>query len=116
MNIGLLNERIMIQKLLFMTDEIGNHVNTWEDYHPCACTVSGEGGQEKEAAAQTVDHTDIAFTVRSCGSTDAVTTDGYRIVFAGCVYDIISIDHMNYRHKCVKYRCRKAGSDEGSID
>lgn len=108
MNIALMNVRITVQKSVVVSDDIGNRKSAWKDYYSCAATVGGEYGQEKEAAAQTVDHSDITFTVRSCASADAVTSDGFRIIFDGGIYDIFSIDHMNYKHKCVKYRCRKA--------
>ena len=107
MNVALLNVRISLLKHTVITDEIGNHTNSWEDYYSCAATVGGEYGQEKEAAAQTVDHGDITFTVRSCEKADAVKSDEFRILFDGDFYDIFSIDHMNYKHKCIKYRCRK---------
>ena len=108
MNVALLNERITIQKAVVISDRIGNRTNAWEDYLSCACTVCGEAGKESASAGQTVEHTDISFTVRSCKDTDAVTSTGYRILFKDTVYDIVLIDHMNYKHKCLKYKCRKA--------
>lgn len=107
MNIALLNERITIQKAVVVSDDIGNRTNAWEDYYSCACTVGGEAGKESSGAGQVTEHTDISFSVRSCKSTDAVTSTGYRILFNGTEYDIILIDHMNYKHKCVKFKCRK---------
>lgn len=107
MNVALLNVRITLKRHVVTVDAIGNHKNGWEDYYSCAATVGGEYGQEKEAAAQTVDHGDITFTVRSCALADAVKSDEFRILFNGDLYDIFSIDHMNYKHKSIKYRCRK---------
>ena len=108
MNVALMNERITLQKSVVISDDIGNRINAWEDYYACACTVGGEAGKESAAAGQTVEHTDISFTVRSCALADAVTSTGYRILFYGEAYDIVLIDHMNYKHKCLKYKCRKA--------
>ena len=107
MNVALLNERIEIQKATVVSDNIGNRKNTWAPYFECACTIGGESGKEVASVAQTVEHTEISFTVRSCTLTDAVTSDYFRIVFKGAVYNIISVDHMNYKHKCLKFRCRK---------
>ena len=109
MNIALMNVRIMFQKSAVAADEIGNRKNAWEDYYSCAATVGGEKGQEKEAAAQTVDLADITFTVRSCRLTEGITADGFRIIFRGEKYDILSIDHMSHKHVCLKFRCRKVG-------
>ncbi len=107
MNVALLNERIELQKNTVVSDAIGNRKNTWAPYFECACTVGGESGREKDAAAQTVEQVDITFTVRSCTLTDAVKSELFRIVFKGDTYNIVSIDHMNYKHKCLKFRCRK---------
>ena len=107
MKVALLNERIELWKNTVVSDDIGNRKNTWAPYFECACTVGGESGNEKDAAAQTADHAEITFTVRSCTMTDAVRSELFRIVFNGEPYNIISVDHMNYKHKCLKFRCRK---------
>ena len=107
MNIALLNERIEIQKSTVISDDIGNRRNTWGPYFECACTVGGESGKEAAIAAQTVEQVDITFTVRSCTFTDAVSSGMFRILFKGDIYNIVAVDHMNYKHKCLKFRCRK---------
>lgn len=107
MNVALMNERIELQKNTVVSDAIGNRKNTWAPYFECACTVGGESGREKDIAAQTVEQVEITFTVRSCTLTDAVKSDLFRIQFHGNIYNIISVDHMNYKHKCLKFRCRK---------
>lgn len=47
MDIALLNVKITVQKNETVVDAIGNHKNTWTDYHTCFATVSGEGGSER---------------------------------------------------------------------
>ena len=64
--------------------------------------------QEKAAAGLTVAESDIAFTVRFCKQAAEATPDGFRIRFDGEVYNIVSVDHMNYRKKALKFRCEKA--------
>lgn len=111
MDIGLLNVMITFQQNTVVTDSIGNHTNAWVDHYSCHATVSGENGSknggEDEAAGTVVDHSNTDFTVRWCGKTSGITSDGYRISFNGEVYDIIGIDHMNYKRKSIKFRCRK---------
>ncbi len=107
MDIALLNVRITFQKGTVATDAIGNRTNGWEDYYSCHATVSGEGGSEKAVAGQTVEDTDLAFTVRYCKKATAVTTDGFRILFDGSIYNILSIDHMSFKRKTLKFRCQK---------
>lgn len=108
MEIALLNVKVTFQKNSVIADDIGNRRNVWEDYYTCHATVSGEGGQEKAAAGLTVAESDIAFTVRFCKQATEVTADGFRIWFDGEVYNIVSVDHMNYRKKALKFRCEKA--------
>ncbi len=110
MNVALLNERITFQKNETLIDKYGNHKNEWTDYYSCAATIGGEGNKssgEQAIAGVIVENADVSFTVRFCKKVDALTTDGYRIVFRGELYDILSVDHMGYRRKCVKFRCKK---------
>ena len=67
-----------------------------------------EGGKEKAAAGLTVVDSDIAFTIRFCKRAAEVTADGFRILFGGEIYNIVAVDHMNYRKKALKFRCEKA--------
>ena len=91
MDIALMNVRITFQKNEVVTDKIGNHKNAWSDFYSCYATVSGEGGSEKAVAGLVVEDSDISFTV----------------LFDGAVYNIVSIDHMNFKKKCLKFKCEK---------
>ena len=102
MNIGLLNIRITIQKSVLSTDAIGNQMNTWQDYFSCAATAGGESGSEPQRAGQTVESDNVAFTIRYCPETLAVTSTGYRVLFDGEIYNITAIDHQNYKRKSLK--------------
>lgn len=111
MEVSLLNVRIAFQKNTVEVDGIGNHKNTWADYYSCHATVSGEAGKqtsESYAAGTVADGPDVSFTVRWCRKASAVDSTGYRVVFDGGIYDILAIDHMNYKKKCLKFKCRKA--------
>ena len=111
MDIELLNTKILFQKNTVSVDAIGNHTNEWTDYYGCHATVSGENGSAKggedESAGTLVDHSNIDFTVRWCSKASVITIDGYRVLYGGEIYDIIGVDHMNNKHKCLKFRCRK---------
>lgn len=107
MEVALLNVRVTFQKNIVVVDAIGNHKNEWTDEYSCYATVSGEGGSETQTAGITVDNADLAFTVRYCKKTAGITTDGYRVLFGGEIYNILSIDHMNYKRKAIKLRCEK---------
>lgn len=109
MNVALMNERIVIQKNEVTVDGIGNHTNTWADYYSCHATVSGSSeSAQKEAASQTVDDSNMSFTVRFCLKVAGVGVTGFRVIFHGEIYDIVSVDPMNYKKKCLKLKCRKA--------
>ena len=108
MEIALLNVKVTFQKNSVVLDSIGNRKNVWEDYYTCHATVSGEDGQEKAAAGLTAAESDIAFTIRFCKRAAEVTADGFRILFQGEVYNIVAVDHMNYKKKALKFRCEKA--------
>lgn len=107
MEISLLNVRITIQKTFVVADDIGNRKNEWTDYFSCYATVSGEGGREVSVAGITVDDSDISFSVRYCRKTSAVNNTEYRVVFRDEIYNILSVDHINFKKKSMKFRCQK---------
>lgn len=111
MEVSLLSVRITFQKNAVAVDGIGNHKNTWTDYYSCHATAGGEAGKqtsEADVAATVVDESDISFTVRYCKKVSVIDSTRYRVVFGGELYNILAIDHMNYKKKCIKFKCRKA--------
>lgn len=107
MDIALLNVTVIFQKNEVIKDEDGNHINAWENFYSCYATVGGEGGMEKSVAGTTVDGSDLSLTVRYCKKTAEITNTGFRILFHGETYNILSVDHMNYKRKMLKFRCQK---------
>ena len=107
MKIELLNVRIFISQNEVTVDKIGNHKNIWKPYYTCYATVSAEGGKEVSNGAVIVDDSTIDFTIRYCRMASALTSTGFRVEFNGEVYDILSVDHMNFKRKSIKLRCKK---------
>lgn len=107
MEIALLNVRITFQKNFVTVDAIGNHKNEWKDFYSCYATVSGEGGSEKAVAGLVVEDSDLSFTVRYCKKAAGITADRFRVLFGDSIYNIVSIDHMNYKKKGLKFKCEK---------
>ena len=108
MKVALLNKRINVQKHTTVTDEIGNHLNTWSTFYICHATISGETDIETEEAGTTVDDTKADFTLRWCAASSAITPTEYRVMMDGQIYDILYVNHMNFKHKSRKLRCKKA--------
>ena len=102
MKIDLLNVRIFISRSEVVTDEIGNHKNDWKPYYTCYATVSAEAGKEMTQVGMVVD-----FTIRYCEKAKAINTTKYRVEFNGELYNIEGVDHMNYKKKSIKLKCRK---------
>lgn len=107
MEIALLNVRITFQKSSVTVDAIGNHKNECKDFYSCHATVSGEGGSEKAVAGLVVEDSDLSFTVRYCKKAAGITADGFRVLFGDGIYNIVSIDHLNYKKKALKFKCEK---------
>ena len=108
MDISALNERVMFQVNAVVTDQYGNHKNIWTDYYSCYATISGETGKEQAVVGETVEATDMNVTVRYCKKTAAVRSTTHRILFRDEIYDILAVDHLNYKRHAIKFRCRKA--------
>ncbi len=107
MDVSLLNVKIQIQQNEIEVDEIRNHKNTWKEYYSCFATVSGEGGSEKSIAGLIVEDSDISFTIRYCKAVEKLDTTKHRVLFMGEPYNIVAIDHMNFKKKCIKLKCEK---------
>ena len=102
-----LNERLTIEKSKAYTDKAGNHRNTCEEYLTCFTYASTYEAQESGDEVRQ-ENRSIVFTVRWCRETAAVTSTGYRIRFRGDVFNILSVDPMNYQKKEIRLHCRKA--------
>lgn len=100
-----LNERITIQQSKHMTDKVGNHRNAWVDYYTCFAYASTFEAQEDEGEV-TAEQKSVVFTVRWCSEANKLTSTGFRVLFRGELYDITSVDPMNYGKKTIKLHCR----------
>lgn len=107
MDIALLNVKITLQKSLVTVDNIGNHTAEWVDHYSCFATVSNESPSENTSAGVVVDNSKIDFTVRYCKKVAEVNSTNYRVMFIGEVYEILGVDHMNFKKKAVKLKCQK---------
>ncbi|MCR4628081.1 MAG: phage head closure protein [Clostridium sp.] len=110
MVIALLNEKVTFLKNTVKTDAVGNHTNDWEEYYRTFATIGGEGpasSKEKEIAGNTVEDVSMTVTVRYCEKIAPITSTGYRIQFRDECYDIVNVDHLNYKKKSLKFCCRK---------
>ncbi|MGC2873082.1 phage head closure protein [Ihubacter sp. mB4P-1] len=107
MDIAVMNVRVAFQKNETVTDKYGNHKNAWTDYFTCYATIGGETGQEQAVVGETVENTDMNVTVRYCTETAAVISTKYRILFGDDIYDILAVDHLNYKKNALKFKCRK---------
>ena len=113
MDIAALNEKIVIQKSVIVIDEVGNHTQDWANYYECHATITtqlsgGESGAIKDDAGQLNDVSELSFTIRYCIRAASIDIGGYRVIFRDEIYDILSLDHMNFKKKSLKLRCRKA--------
>lgn len=107
MKVNLLNVQICIEKSRVKVDAIGNHQNVWDPYYTCHATISAEGGKEMTDAGMVVDDSTMDFTIRWCKKSAAITSTGYRVRFGDVLYDILAVDHMNYKRKGIKIHCQK---------
>jgi SPP1 family predicted phage head-tail adaptor len=106
MEIARMNERITIEKNSVVVDKIGNHISQWTDFFSCYTYASTY--EADESGDEVVnENRSVVFSVRWCRETAAVTSTGFRIRFHGDVYNIGSVDPMNYQRKEIKFHCRK---------
>lgn len=110
MDVAALRSKVTFQKNEAVTDRYGNHKNAWTDYHTCFATIGGEGltgSKETQEAGTTVEDFSMTVSVRYCKKLEGISSTGFRVAFAGEIYNIVNIDHMNFRKKSLKFTCRK---------
>ena len=100
MNISGLRVRITIQKNETVVDKYGNHKTTWTDFFTCwaSAVTSGLSASEKESAGHTTEADKLDITVRYSTETAAINSKQYRVLLAGRIYNILSIDEMGFKH------------------
>ena len=100
MNISGLRVRITIQKNETVVDKYGNHKSTWTDFFTCwaSAVTSGLSASEKESARYTTEADKLDITVRYSTETAAINSKQYRVLLAGRIYNILSIDEMGFKH------------------
>lgn len=100
MNISGLRVRITIQKNETVVDKYGNHKSTWTDFFTCwaSAVTSGPSASEKESAGHTTEADKLDITVRYSTETAAINSKQYRVLLAGRIYNILSIDEMGFKH------------------
>ena len=105
MDIAGLRVRITIQENETAVDEYGNHKAVWKDWFSCWATASasGKSAEETEKAATTREADRLDITVRWSPEIAAINSKQHRILLAGRIYDIISIDDMGFRHNSRKF-------------
>jgi SPP1 family predicted phage head-tail adaptor len=107
MRISDLNRKITFQNKDIEVDDMGNRRSIWADYLTTSSYISFQGKGEEVFLGMEVDRSDISFTVRYQNRLKNINTSEYRILFEDEMYNIISIDFMNYKNRLIKFRCRK---------
>lgn len=107
MKISDLNKKIIIQNKVVRVDKIGNHKSDWSDYLKTNAYISYQGKGEEVFLGMEQDRSDISFTVRFQNRLKNINTSEYRIILEDSLYNIISIDFMNYKNKFIKFRCKQ---------
>ena len=106
MNISRMNSRIIVQKNTVTVDRYQNHVNVWIDYFSCAAYASTYAAKETGNEI-TSEERSVTFCCRYCPELAVVSSTGYRIVFQDEVYNIQSVDAMNYQKDEIRFTCAR---------
>lgn len=107
MKIHELNRKITIQSKTVEIDAIGNHTAIWKDYLKTSAYISFQGKGEDIFIGMEIDHSDISFTLRYQKKMKSLNTSTFRILFEEGIYNILSLDFMNYKNRYIKCRCKK---------
>ena len=102
MEVGAMRQRIAIQKASVTEDEIGNRQNTWADYHACFAYVNHTTPKQKHPPPQTHPPHTNHNTKPSCKKLERLDCSQFRILFAGRIYNLTTVDDVQFRHQRLK--------------
>lgn len=90
---------------------MGNPVERWTKFKSCYAYVNGLSGKEYWEAANVHQESTVEFVFRWKRFFDTMNTKQYRILFRGSIYNISSIDNIQFRNKRVKIRGTNKNGD-----
>lgn len=104
MNSGMFREKIIIQKQEFGSDNLGQQIEKWVDYCDCYAYANGLSGSEYWEASRANAQNTVVFTVRYSNKIAEINPVSHRIIFHGKIYNIDSVDNVQFRNDTVKIR------------
>lgn len=103
-NAGMLNNKIVIQKMDITRGDIGQEIKAWVDYAVTYAYINGLSGEEYwNAAARQAENT-IVFTLRYSKLIGVINPLEYRILFDGKIFDIKTVDNVQYKNQAIKLK------------
>ena len=100
------NVRITFQKNEAYSDVYRNRLQRWTEV--ITCSAYADTYAEQEHGDEVISEEQrVTFETRWCPELAAVTSTGYRVLFRGEIYNILSVDPMNYQKQALRFTCRK---------
>lgn len=105
MNPGKLRERITIEECVEVVDEDGFSVMAWQTKAKAWAYVNNLFGKEYWTAKQYNAENTVEFTIRFSACKNI--SDKERIVFRSKVYNILSVDNVQYKNEYIKLKAKE---------
>lgn len=104
MDAGAYTQKISIEKLSHNYDSIGNPVEEWKPFKKTYAYMNGLSGKEYWEAAVLKEENMVDFVCRWKKFFDEIDVKNYRIVWRGKIFNIKTIDNVQFRNEIVKIR------------
>ena len=107
MHAGAYRHKIEIQKNAPYQDSIGNPKSNWEKFREIYAYVNGLSGNEYWEAAVVHAEKTLDIVTRWKPFFKDMNSKNYRVIFENEVYNIVSIDNIQFKNNTVKMRVQK---------
>lgn len=104
MDSGAYRNKVLFQKIHANHDLLGVKKDIWNDFKTAYAYVNGLAGREFWEAATVQQENTVEFAFRWKPFFDTMNAKQYRIVFRNRIYNITSIDNIQFRNRIVKIR------------
>lgn len=104
------NQRITIQKGVIHPDFYGED-HSFSDFYSCFTSVKEKSLAENVRDGNLVQDEILEFSVRDCSKLKELSSDAFQILFKEQIYDILAIDHDQFKGRYLRITAKRRKHD-----
>ncbi len=104
------NQRITVQKGVIHPDFYGED-HSFSNFYSCFASVKEKSLAENIKEGNLVQDEILEFVIRDCRKLKELSSDSFQILFQERIYDILTIDHDQFKGRYLRITARRRKTD-----